>query len=123
MALRILFALAALLYPLIVYAGLRTAQVRGVALILGALLAVRLLDAARRRDGHAAAVVAVPIAAVGAVIALGGILNDGRLFLFIPVLINLTLLVTFARTLRRGPSMIEALARLQYGTLAPGGVP
>jgi uncharacterized membrane protein len=120
MVARIVFALGALLYPLIVYAALRTQQVRAVALFLGALLALRLLDAARRRDRQAASVVAAPVVAVGGVVALAGILNDGRLFLFVPVLVNLTLLVTFARTLGRGPSMIEALARLQYGTLAPG---
>ncbi len=123
MVVRIAFAAGALLYPLVVYAGLRTQRVRGVALLLGALLALRLLEAARRRDRHAAAVVAAPIVAVGAVVAAGAILNDGRLFLFIPVLVNLTLLVTFARTLGRGPSMVEALARVQYGALAPGAAP
>jgi uncharacterized membrane protein len=123
MVARIAFAAGALLYPLIVYAGLRTQQVRAVALVLGALLALRLLDVGRRRDRHATSVVAVPIVAVGVVIAVAGLLNDGRLFLFVPVLVNLTLLVVFGRTLRRGPSMVEALARLQYGALAPGAVP
>ena len=123
MVLRVVFASVAVLYPLIVYAGLRLSHVRGLALLLGTLLALRLLHSWRVRDRQAAAVAAVPIVAVGAVVALAALLNDGRLFLFVPALVNLTLLVTFARTLRRGPSMVEALARLQYGTLAPGAAP
>jgi uncharacterized membrane protein len=123
MTLRVVFASVAVLYPLIVYAGLRLSHARGLALLLGVLLALRLLHASRVRDRRAAAVAAVPIVAVGAVVALGALLNDGRLFLFVPALVNVTLLATFARTLRRGPSMVEALARLQYGTLAPGAAP
>lgn len=119
-ALRVLFVTVTILYPFIVYAGLRTASVRTLALVLGALLMIRLLDSWRRRDRQAAAVVSVPIVAVMVVVAAGGVFNDGRMFLFVPVLVNLALLVSFARTLRRGPSMIEALARLQYGEIAPG---
>ena len=119
-ALRVLVAIAIVCYPLIVYAGLRAARVRTLALLLAAPLALRLFDSWRHRDRRAARVVMVPVIAVGAVVALGGILNDGRLFLYVPVLMNLALLVTFGRTLRRGPSMVEALARVQHPTLAPG---
>ena len=39
--------------------------------------------------------------------------DDGRLFLFVPVLINAALLVGFGRTLVNGPSMVETFARLR----------
>lgn len=118
---RIVLGVGALLYPLLVYAGLRTARVRSVALVLGIFLLIRLADSWWRRDRRAALVVMVPIIAAGVVVTLAGLLNEGRLFLFVPVLVNLALLVTFSRTLRGGPSMIEALARLSHATLAPGG--
>jgi uncharacterized membrane protein len=35
--------------------------------------------------------------------------DDGRLFLFVPVLINAALLVAFGRTLVNGPSMVDVL--------------
>ena len=37
--------------------------------------------------------------------------DDGRLFLFVPVLINAALLVAFGRTLVNGPSTVETFAR------------
>jgi uncharacterized membrane protein len=120
MVFRVLFLLVMLCYPVIVYVGLRAMRARDLALLLGAFLAIRLAEGWRHRDRQAAAAVTVPIAAVGVVVLLGGVLDDGRLFLYVPVLVNLTLLVTFARTLRRGPSMVESLARLSYSTLAPG---
>ena len=44
--------------------------------------------------------------------------DDGRLFLFVPVLINAALLVAFGRTLVNGPSMVETFARLRGRNLS-----
>lgn len=118
---RLLLGFGLVLYPAIVYVSLRTSNTRGVALVLGIFLALRLAASWRRRDRQATAIVMLPIVAVAAVVALASILNEGRLLLFVPVLINLALLATFARTLPQGPSMVEALARLQHSTLPPGG--
>ena len=121
MPLRALFVIITLCYPLVVYAGLRAVRARDLALVLGLLLVARLAQSWRRRDRQTTMRVALPTAAVAVVVLLAGVLDDGRLFLSVPVFVNLTFLVTFTRTLRHGPSMVETLARLQYSSLAPGG--
>ena len=51
-----------------------------------------------------------------------GLGSGRRLFLLVPVAVNAVAFWVFARTLRRGPSMIETLARLQDPVLPEGGV-
>jgi len=43
---------------------------------------------------------------------------DARALLLVPVLVNGALLFAFGRTLRRGPSLVETLARLQEPDLS-----
>jgi len=47
---------------------------------------------------------------------------DPRALLFVPVLVNLALLYAFGRTLRRGPTIVEQLARLREPALSPAQV-
>jgi uncharacterized membrane protein len=103
-------------YPLLVYAGLRLLQPRWVAVVLGAVLLARELGARRR---GVASPLLLPLVLVGGIFGLALVLNEGSFFLFVPVLINAALLVSFARTLGSGPSMVETLARRRFGHVPP----
>jgi uncharacterized membrane protein len=106
-----------LAYPLLVYTGLLLFEPR----ILAAVAVLLLLAHAgsgwrrwRRSDVRRAAVPGTLVAAVLAVVAA---FNDGRVFLFVPALVNGAMLIAFARTLVHGPSMVETLARLRHPDL------
>jgi len=108
-ALRILAGVG---YPFLVFAALSFFHAQAVALVLVAALAVRAF-AGRRLDREQGRSVLPLVGLVGTVLVLAAIFNEGRFFLFVPTLINLALLVAFARTLGKGPSMVETAARLQ----------
>lgn len=99
---------AMLAYPFLVYAGLRFLEPRMLALALGSVLVLR--EAGRSRGGSPSPLL-LPLVLVAAILVLAAVFNEGRFFLFVPVLINGTLLVSFARTLFVGPPMVERLAR------------
>src|SRR5207237_9003315 len=61
--------------------------------------------------------VMVPVVLVAAVLVGAAIVNHGRVLLFVPAFVNGALLIACARTLRRGPSMIETYARLRHPEL------
>ena len=103
-------------YPLLVYGGLRFLQPRWVALALGAALLARELAGFRR--GVSSPLV-LPIVLVGGIFGLALVFNEGRFFLFVPILVNAALFVSFARTLLAGPSMVESLARRRFGHVPP----
>jgi uncharacterized membrane protein len=111
-----LWALAPLAYPLLVWLALTVMPPRAVtaaALVLGAIgIAIR------RRRGPMAALTPF-IVPVAVALLLAGILDERKLVLFVPALVNGVLLVTFARTLLRGPSLVETMARLRNPDL-PG---
>ncbi len=129
--------LVGMAYPFLIYAGLRWGSPRILALLVAILLVLRviLLFGGRRaprpgeaplpdgtpqpeaRAAHLRSLI-FPIALVGAVIAVAAASNDGVYFLFMPILINAALLVSFGRTLLSGPSMIETFARLQVSSLS-----
>lgn len=114
-AAKALVLLAMLAYPFLVYGGLRLLEPRGLAVALGGVLLLR--EVVRSRNGPPAPLL-VPLILVAAVLALAAIFNEGRFFLFVPVLINAALLVSFARTLLTGPSMVESLARRRLAHLS-----
>ena len=105
-----------LIYPLIVYAGLRLLEPRALAVGLGLVLLLR--EVARSQRGHTSPLLA-PLILIGAVLALAMIFNEGRFFLFVPVLVNLALLVPFAQSLAVGPSMVERFASRRAGPIPP----
>lgn len=109
---KLLVAVAMIGYPLLVYGGLRLLQPRWLALALGGALLTR--EIGRSRQG-ATSPFLVPLVLVGVILALALVFNEGRFFLFVPVLLNAALLVSFARTLIAGPSMVESLARRRFG--------
>lgn len=108
-------------YPLTVYLGLTHFGARQLGIVLLLLLlpgiALRARSAARV---DLWAVLKVPLTLI-AVIAVGAIADDSRLFLALPVVANLALLVHFAASLRGEVSLVERMARLQEPELPPGG--
>jgi uncharacterized membrane protein len=105
-------------YPFAIFFGLRWLEPRTLALAIAGLLLLRVVlhspgsRAELRRLLWPALLVTV---VVGATFAF----NEGRALLFVPVAVNVTLLIAFGRTLRNGPSMIETFARLQHPDLSP----
>jgi len=114
---RVLLGVAALAYPLLVYAGLRLLGPRALAVAGAVLLVAHAGSAWRRWRRSDIARLVVPAALVTAVLAVAAVFNDSRTFLFVPALVNGALLIGFARTLVRGPSMIETIARLRHPEL------
>jgi uncharacterized membrane protein len=94
-------------YPLLVYGGLRLLTPRVLALALGAVFVLREALQSRQRPSPLLA----PLVIVMAICAAAAIFNDGRVFLYVPALINGVLLLSFVRTLVVPPSMGERLAR------------
>jgi uncharacterized membrane protein len=99
-------------YPLLVYGGLQVLPPRWMAVALGGALLAR--EIARVRRGGPSPLL-LPLTLIGAVLALALVFNEGTFFLFVPALVNVALFVSFARTLRGGPSMVESLARRRFG--------
>lgn len=107
-----------LAYPLLIYAGLSVFQPRTLALALAVGVIARVVALARAREGVDLTRLMLAPAAVACVLVVTAVFNEGRVFLFVPALVNAALLGTFAHTLRRGPSMIETFARLQVDHLS-----
>jgi uncharacterized membrane protein len=110
-------ALLTFAYPFLIYLGLERLGPRRLALLVGGLLAVRGLWLLRGRPMREIGAFVLPALIVGVLIAAAAWLDDARLILALPVVINGVLLVTFARTLRSGPPMIERFARIQRSDL------
>ena len=99
-------------YPFLVFGALTLFPARAVALALAVLLGFRAL--ASRRFDRAQVRHLLPAAVlVAGALAIAVVWNEGRMFLFAPAVVNLGLLVAFARTLGAGPSMVETFARWQ----------
>lgn len=110
-------------YPFVVYWGLTLVGPRSLAVILAAALLLRgVLSRARGSVTTWAASLILPAAAVVVGLAVAALLDEGRVFLMVPSVVNAALLVTFGRTLWRGPSMIEVFARMQGGQVSTQGV-
>lgn len=106
---------ATLAYPLTVYFGLRHLSPQVLALALAVLIGLRLAVARERRW--------LPVGAALLVFSLVAVLRGDALTLrFYPVLVNLVMLVLFAASLWRPPSLVERLARLREPDLPPEGV-
>lgn len=108
--------LATLLYPLAIWLGLAHFEPRWLALLL---LAMALLRAAVSRE----AVWLAAAACAGGLVLASMLSNDGLPLKLYPVLVNAAFLVVFATSLRRPPTVIERLARLQHPDLPPEAIP
>jgi len=104
-------------YPVLVYFGLTHLRARALALVL--LVGALAVAALRVRRASVRSVLGPPVA-IGVLLALGAVLDDARLVLALPVLVNAVLLVTFGATLFGAAPvpMIERFARLQKEHLA-----
>ncbi len=128
-AVRVLGVLVGITYPFLIYAGLSWGSPRILALLVAVFLGLRTIiylgtersaqsmEAPDSRVAHLRSLL-FPFILVGIVIAFAAASNDGVYFLFMPILINAALFVSFGRTLLRGPSMIETFARLQVSSLS-----
>ncbi len=108
-------------YPVAVYVGLTRLNARGVGLLMLLMLAPSLVlkwRNARREDLLVA--IRVPLS-IMAVAGLSALLNDRRLVLSVPVLINVLLLLQFASSLRSTP-IVERFARMQQPALSPAQI-
>ena len=105
-------------YPFAIFFGLRWLEPRTLALAIGGLLLLRVVlhSPGSRTELRR---LLWPALLVTVVIGVTLAFNEGRALLFVPVAVNVALLVAFGRTLRNGPSMIETFARLQHPDLSP----
>ena len=108
-------------YPIAVYVGLTHFGARDLGVVLGLLLLPSLVQrvrTARREDLRVA--LRLPLSVL-ALLAIGALLDDARLVLALPVLINLALLAQFGGSLR-GTPLVERFARMQQPSLSAAQV-
>ena len=107
--------LATLLYPVAIWLGLTRFEPRWLGLFL---LLVALLRAIASREA------VWLFAAAGALVLVVAtfIFNNGLPLKLYPVLVNLAMLLVFAISLWKPPTVIERLARLRHPDLPPEGV-
>lgn len=107
--------LATLLYPVAIWLGLTRFEPRWLGLFL---LLVALLRAIASREA------VWLFAAAGALVLVAAtfIFNNGLPLKLYPVLVNLAMLLVFAISLWKPPTVIERLARLRHPDLPPEGV-
>jgi len=120
--LRVAVALLGLAYPLLVYFSLTRFDVRHLALAVVALAALRGALSLRAGAGAELRAAAAPFVGAAVLAGLAAWLDDGRVFLFVPALVNAALLFGFTRTLWKGPPLVETFARLQVEHLPPDEV-
>ncbi len=115
---------ATLAYPLAIYLGLRWAAPRTLAIIIAALLLLRLAAAHKSAPSETRRLFLLGIPIV-LILGLAALFQDGRYFLFVPSLISFAILVSFGRSLleRYGPPMVETFARIQDPDLPDNEVP
>ena len=113
----ILRAVLVMAYPLLVYAALQRSSPRAIALCALALLAARALLMGREKGLDYARIWAAPALGLAIVFAISAIWNDSRSLLAAPAFGSLALLATFGRSLRERESIVEAIARVQLGSL------
>lgn len=107
-----LLAAATMGYPLITLGLLKAYGVRALAIPLALLAVLRWVTA---RDAGACAL----LLALAAATAISGYTLPAKLY---PVAVNLTLLGTFAGSLRKPVNFVERIARLREPDLPPQGV-
>ncbi|MDF1790475.1 MAG: hypothetical protein P1U88_01125 [Thalassobaculaceae bacterium] len=119
----LLYGVLVLAYPLVVYVGLKYFDARSTAfgLLLLTVLRFLFLRAADPKMGSRAFAV-VPIALTAGLVGLAFVFDADAYLLFYPVAINAVMLVLFAESLARPPTVIERLARISEPDLPPSGV-
>jgi uncharacterized membrane protein len=108
--LRILLGIA---YPVLIYLAVSMAQPRTVAFAALILIAVRLAFTSPGKLIDYARAFGLPVLAVALILAAAAVWNSPTSLLLTPALVSFALLAVFARSLVRGPPMVERFARLQ----------
>lgn len=116
-------ALVGLSYPFAVFLGLQWLSPRVLAFVIGLVLLVRVVVRGRGRAWRHLSTLLGTAVLVGGLIGLAALLDDGRYFKLLPVVVNLGLFLGFARSLARGPSLVETLARLHYSRVPAEHLP
>lgn len=101
-------------YPVLVYGGLQMLPPRTLAVALGVVVLLRGVTLWR---GGRPWLFLVPVVLVSGIMALAAIFDEGRFFLFVPVLINAALLISFSWTLFASVTIVETLAQRRLGHL------
>lgn len=105
-------AILVVLYPVAIWIGLTHLSARAVSLfVVAAVVPTLVLRFRRASKADLFAALRVPLAILS-VVALGVIFDDRRFVLAMPVLINASLLVTFAASLFGETTIVERFARM-----------
>ncbi len=115
----LLFTSLSILYPLIAVTLLRTFGAPAAFALVMVLLVGRLAVPVLRRVPLALTLALVPVLVAMAAVGLYDVALSVRLY---PVFMNAVLLVTFAISLLRGPTMVERFARAMEPDLPEAGV-
>jgi uncharacterized membrane protein len=107
----VLEALFFLAYPFVVYLAHTRLETRSIGVVMIALLVVALVVRLRGSLREAAGLIGQHVG-IGVMIGVAIVLDERAVLLFLPALVGVYLLLTFAWTLRRGPPMIERFARI-----------
>jgi uncharacterized membrane protein len=110
------------LYPFVIFLGLRWLSPRTLAALVGTALLIRALVKFRRGAWQRLSPLLGAAALIGGLIGLAALFDDGRYFKVLPVVINVGFFLAFARTLVHGMPMVESFARLHHAQLPDGGV-
>lgn len=117
-------AAATIAYPLVVFYGLehwglaRVSAFVGVCAVVGVAVRLRRGKGLQREGRPSRLVTLLPPAIVMAAAGLGWMVQQPRLLLFMPVVINAALALTFAHSLRGPAPIIERYARLLHPDLS-----
>jgi uncharacterized membrane protein len=109
----VLFVLA-LLYPALVYFGLKRYSPKLVSLTVGGILLARLFWGGNRERRWRLGLLLLPPLGLCAVSAAS---NNQKFILYLPVLVSAALLFSFGFTLFRPPSAVESFARVSVPNL------
>lgn len=117
-ALNLLASVGLVLYPLVIYFGIKNGNLRWAS--LGVLLIVTpalLLRMRRRSMSELTAFAWIPLLTIS-VLGVGGLLNRSGVVLATPVIVNAVLFFAFSASLWTKMPMIERFARLQEPDLS-----
>lgn len=110
---RVFVLLAGASYPFLVYAAFSVLEPRVIGLLVVGAVVLRVAIVGMPPGLPRLSRLVLPGILFGAVLAVSGLVGDGRVFMLVPTAVNAVLLLAFARTLRHGPPMIEVFARRQ----------
>ena len=108
-------------YPVLIYTGLRYWSPRTLALAMLALVMANLFVRMSQKTRKELLALLPATAIIILLATLSASLNSATFILFTPALVNVSLLVTFAVTLRNNATpLIERFARMQHEDLSDG---